>query len=547
MLPRTIRIIGALLATVPVALLIIVAGSPAASAHAVLVGSDPLDGSRLATIPARVTLRFDEPVQIIDGGTTVISTAGGRVETGAPVAGDGGRSVIINLDPAPGKKPATYLVSYRIVSADSHVVVGSIRFGVAQDPTAIDQPAQAGAGPPGVVSAIGTGLTYAGVVGAIGCLAAGFLLWPSALRSRRLNPVIIGGPVLIMVGTLARLIAAAPAAEGTGWSGMLQLEGLPFTLIGYLGRMLAVQFTLAAALLPLSRAIRPRRGDQAADPVMQTGWALAAIALIGVMAASGHGGAGNGRWFALPATALHLAAMAIWIGGVIDLLLVVRPRLRTLPRTTGMIIDRWSRLAFAAVAALALSGELLAWRQIQPIEALWRTPYGITLLIKLGLAAVAVIIGWFGSRVAARRRDLTHTRRMLVAEIMIMVLVIAAATVLSATPAARDQYGPSAQLSAPFGGDQLNVRVAGTRRGPQQIIVRAVDAAGRPLPIRSLSGQLSSVQAQVAAVDVRFRSGSGEWHSTDATMPLPGLWQLTLTVTPESGPAYVTEVSYRVW
>jgi len=557
-LPRFIKIIGLLLAAVPVALLIMVAGSPAASAHAVLVGSDPLDGSRLETIPARVTLRFDEPVRIIDGGTTVISTAGGRVEAGVPVAGDGGRSVIINLDPAPGKKPATYLVSYRIVSADSHVVVGSIRFGVAQDPTAIDRPAQTGAGPPGVVSAIGTGLAYAGVVGAIGCLAAGFLLWPSALRSRRLSPVIIGGPVLIMVGTLAQLIAAAPAAEGTGWSGMLHLNGLPFTLIGYLGRMLAVQFTLAAALLPLSRAIRPLRSDlrarsdprtrdQSADPVMQTGWALAAIALIGVMAASGHGGAGSGRWFALPATALHLAAMAVWIGGVIDLLLVVRPRLRTLPRTTGMIIDRWSRLAFAAIAALALSGELLAWRQVQPIEALWRTTYGVTLLIKLGLAAVAVIIGWFGSRVAARRRDLTHTRRMLVAEIMIMVLVIAAATVLSATPAARDQYGPPARLSAPFAGDQLSVQVAGTRRGPQQITVRAVNTSGRPLPIRSLSGQLSSVQARVAAVDVRFRSESGEWHSTDATAPLPGLWQLALTVTPESGPAYVTEVSYRVW
>jgi len=541
------KIIGLLLATLPVAFLIIAVGSPAASAHAVLESSTPLDGSRLATIPARVTLRFDEPVRIIDGGTKVISTAGGRADTGKPEAGDGGRSVIISLDAGLRSKPATYLVSYRIVSADSHIVVGSIRFGVAQNPTTVEQPAQAGAGPPGVISAIGTGLAYAGMVGSVGCLAVAFLVWPSALRSTRLRPVIIGGPVLIMLGTIAQLAAATPAADGTGWAGMLQPQNVPFTLIDPEGRLLGVQFTLAAAMLPLGYAIRPSRAEPDGDRTLQVCWGLASVALIGTMAASGHGFAGSGRWFAWPATAVHLTAMAIWIGGVIDLLLVIRPRLRTLPRTAGRIVDRWSRLAFAAIAALVLSGELLAWRQIQPIEALWRTPYGITLLIKLGLAAIAVIIGWTGSRVAARRRDETRTGRVVIMEIVIMALVVAAATVLSATPAAKDQYGPPARLAAPFAGDQLKITIAGTRRGTQQITVRPVDRSGSPMPIRALTGQLSSADNGVAAVDVRFRAESDHWQSQDATAPLPGLWQLSLTVSPASGPSYVTEVAYRVW
>lgn len=541
------KLIGLLLAAVPVAFLIIATGSPAASAHAVLESSTPLDGSRLAAIPARVILRFDEPVRIIDGGTTVISTAGGRVDTGKPVTADGGRSVLISLDANLRTKPATYLVSYRIVSADSHIVVGSIRFGVAQNPATVGQPRQTGAGPPGVIAAIGTGLAYAGAVGTIGCLAVGFLIWGSALRSTRLRPAIIGGPVLIMLGTIAQLAAATPAAEGTGWAGMLDLQNLPFTLIGTAGRLLAVQFTLAAALLPLGHAIRTSHLDPDGDRMLQVCWGLASVALIGTMAASGHGFAGSGRWFAWPATAVHLAAMTIWIGGVIDLLLVVRPRLRTLPRTAGRIIDQWSRLAFGAIAALVLSGELLAWRQIQPIEALWRTQYGITLLIKLGLAAVAVIIGWTGSRVAAHRRDVTRTGRMVIMEIVIMALVVAAATVLSATPAAKDQYGPPVSLAAPFATDQLKITITGTRRGTQQIIVRPVSRSGSAVPTRALTGQLSSADAGVAAVDVRFREESGHWQSQDATAPLPGLWQLTLTVSPKSGPSYVTKVVYRVW
>lgn len=541
------KIILPLLAAVPVALLIMIAVPSRAFAHAVLVSSRPLDGARIDQAPLRVALRFDEPVQIIAGGTTVISTAGGRADTGTPTSADGGKTVIIHLRPGLGHRRASYLVSYRIVSADSHVVVGSIRFGVGEDPQTINQPTESGAGPPGVIAAIGTGLTYAGIVAAVGCLAAAFLVWPSVLRSARLGPVIIAGPVLIMIGTIAELVAATPAAQGTGWQGMLQPSNLPFTLIGPSGRLLTARFTLAAALLPLGYAIRPSRSEPSGDRMLQVCWGIASIALIGVTAASGHGFAGPDRRVALPATAVHLAGMAVWIGGVIDLMLVIRPRLGTLRRTAGAIIDRWSRVAFIAIAALVLSGEVLAWRQVQPIEALWRTPYGITLSIKLGLAAVAVLIGWTGSRIAARRGDLIRTGRLLIIEIMIMTFVVAAATVLSATPPAKDQYGPPVTVSASFARDRLQVIIAGTRRGPQQITVTPVDASGRLVQTRALSGRLSSEAAGVAAVDVRFRADGDRWRSTDATAPLPGLWQLELTVTPTTGPSYVTQVSYRVW
>ena len=541
------KIIGLLLAALPIAFLVLTTGSPAASAHAVLESSDPLDGSRLTTIPARVSLRFDEPVRIIAGGTKVVSTAGGRADTGRPIAGDGGRSVIITLDRGLATQRATYLVSYRIVSADGHVVVGSIRFGVGQSPAAINQPVQTGAGPPGVIAAVGTGLGYAGLVGTIGCLAVAFLIWPSALRSTRLGPVTIGGPVLIMLGTVAQLVAATPAADGTGWAGMLQPQNVPFTLITPQGRLLAVQFTLAAALLPLGHAIGPGRKAPEQDTMLRVCWGLAAVALMGAMAATGHGFAGAGRWYAWPATAVHLTAMAIWLGGVIDLLLVLRPRLATLPRTAGQVVDRWSRLAFGSIAALVLSGEVLAWRQIQPIEALWQTPYGITLLIKLGLAAIAVIIGWTGSRVAAHHRDPARIGWMLIMEMVIMALVVGAATVLSATPAARDQYDPRARLTAPFGDDRLEITIAGTRRGTQDITVIPVDRTGVAIPAHALTGRLSSTQAGVAALDVRFRAVAGRWQSLDATAPLPGVWQLSLTVSGESGPSYVTEVAYRVW
>jgi copper transport protein len=77
--------------------------------------------------------------------------------------------------------------------------------------------------------------------------------------------------------------------------------------------------------------------------------------------------------------------------------------------------------------------------------------------------------------------------------------------------------------------------------------VTSLDRAGNPLPLRSLSGRLSSIDAGVSAVDVHFAGAGARWRSTDATVPLPGLWTLQLTASPRTGPAYVMVVEYRVW
>lgn len=53
-----------------------------AGAHAVLVASDPLDGSRLAHAPAQVTLTFDESVRAVSSASQVITDSGERVDTG---------------------------------------------------------------------------------------------------------------------------------------------------------------------------------------------------------------------------------------------------------------------------------------------------------------------------------------------------------------------------------------------------------------------------------------------------------------------------------
>ncbi len=104
-----------------------------ASAHATLVTSTPGDGARLKAAPASVSITFDEPVSI--SYFHVIDPSGDRVEAGTPThPGGDGTKIAVNL--RPGLGDGTYVESWRVISADSHPVAGTVRFVVGNGPLA---------------------------------------------------------------------------------------------------------------------------------------------------------------------------------------------------------------------------------------------------------------------------------------------------------------------------------------------------------------------------------------------------------------------------
>lgn len=549
-LRRLLRLLGPVLV---MAAAILAVGAPPASAHAVLVDSNPRDGARVERMPTEIVLRFDEAVGVTADAGRVLDTAGHRVDGGAVRATDNGRTVIIPIrhDAAVGN--ARYLVSWRVISADSHVVTGSLRFGVGVDVDA-DAAGQgaSGLGSAGsdrglaVLSGVGTGLGYAGLVPAVGCLAVALLVWRSALRSRPMRFMIIGGTVMVVIGALIELLGTGAELSGSGWSGLLGPEGLRAAAESMSGRLLQARILAAAAAMPLALGTLGSSQVRGRSRWLTIGWAVVAGCLLVIVAGHGHAAAGQLRLVALAATVGHLAAMCCWVGGVLVLVLMVRPRLSS-PPTARRVLAGWSSFAFGCVALLIISGELLGWRQIQPIEGLWRTRYGVILLIKLGLVALSLLVALLNRRLVGSRTGLARTTVTFMVELSIMVGIIGMATALSSTAPATNTYGPPVTISRPVGDDQLKIRIDSTRRGPQAIAVRATEGSGRPVRLRELSGRLSSDEAGVSAIDVHFTRNRQGWRSTDAVAPLPGGWTLQLTAGLAGGPAYVVAADYRVW
>jgi len=103
-------------------------GAPAvtatpASAHDVLISTAPAANATVATVPAEVTLTFDEPAVAV-GATIRVSGPAGDVQSGTPRLVD--RSV--TQDVAAGSPAGTYRVAWRVTSADGHPVTGEFSF-----------------------------------------------------------------------------------------------------------------------------------------------------------------------------------------------------------------------------------------------------------------------------------------------------------------------------------------------------------------------------------------------------------------------------------
>src|SRR6185503_8110220 len=107
---------------------------------------------------------------------------------------------------------------------------------------------------------------------------------------------------------------------------------------------------------------------------------------------SGHSAADAGAsWKSQLADWVHLSAACLWLGGLVQLALVVWPLAPELRRETFM---RYARMAPVLIALLVTAGIYLSILRLPQLSDLWTQEYGHVLLVKLFL--VSVELAWGG-------------------------------------------------------------------------------------------------------------------------------------------------------
>lgn len=177
-------------------------------------------------------------------------------------------------------------------------------------------------------------------------------------------------------------------------------------------------------------AMKGRRGGWQAALVLGVGLAFCQLV--------------TGRWQAL-VNPLHGAAAALWLGTLFVIVVAALPvilqepvdRASRGPLIAGLMA-RFSPLALFAAGFVALSGVLTSWLHLKYVSALWTTPYGRMLIIKLVFVACIVVMGalnWqrvlpmLGAETGAEK-----LRRVSNWELVFALIVLVVTAVLVGTP-----------------------------------------------------------------------------------------------------------------
>ncbi|MGA5191491.1 copper resistance CopC/CopD family protein [Streptomyces griseoincarnatus] len=414
----------AALVLVGTVLALLLGGAGSASAHAIVTRSDPADVSVLKTAPKQVTLTFNEAVRLADGSLRVLSPKNLRVDRGSVqhAAGKTNTARVTLTDKLP---EGTYTVSWRVVSADSHPISGAFTFSIGEpSPSAVTVPAESR--PDTSVSrpyGFFRYVAYGGLALLIGVALFVLHCWPAGATLRPLRKLLLTGWVALFASTVVLLLLRGPYESGKGLTAMFDLSLLSRTLTGRSGLALGARLVLvvvAGVLLALFAARLRREADRqpshptsGSAPTDQPGkepqsgigvrvvGTLLAVGLALTWAAAEHASAGRQVPLAIPGAVLHLLAMAVWLGGLVALVVALfrAPAHTVIPAAA---VARFSRLAFAAVVVLVTTGIYQSWRQVGSVEDLSTTEYGKLLVFK-SIAVVLVLTVAASSRQWAAR------------------------------------------------------------------------------------------------------------------------------------------------
>ncbi|KUL26598.1 copper resistance CopC/CopD family protein [Streptomyces regalis] len=560
----------------PLLVLLLLGGTGPASAHAALRATDPEDGSLLKSAPRHLTLTFTESVGLLDDSFRVLDPDGRRLRTGEPQHAQGsGDTARVTL---PAKlAQGTYTVAWRVVSADSHPVSGAFTFSVgkASVTTATVDTGPAEDPATKTLYNLARYLAYLAAVLLIG--TATFMAVCRPPDAPVLHRLLRAGWWTLLVATLALLVLRAPYETGEGPLGSLNADSLTRTLSSRPGAVLLVRLgLLAVAAAYLVRLAKQRK---------PYGWSGAALAvgLALTWAAGEHASAGIQVPVAMTSSALHLLATAVWLGGLTALVVTLYRAADLTPAT----VTRFSRLAFASVTVLVVTGVYQSWRGLGSWDALTGTTYGRLLTLKL--AAVALLLGaaalsrrWTArlatvdAATVARKQTAVRERvpetvggppsseqppqtdvppptdqhrralrRSVLAEVTVGAVVLAVTTILTNTLPGRAEAEAAAGAPAVIGASVTNVPFdVGTPggRGKVQITLdpgrvgdNSVEALvygpdGGVSIVPELRISFTHPAKDIGPLDAELTDKGGYWGNSFLNLPIAGTWEMKVTV-----------------
>jgi copper transport protein len=451
------RRIGAALCT----LALVPALAALTSRHTALDHAVPDKDARLDAAPTELRLTYTTPVDPRLARVELLRADSTPLALDSLRAGETSATIVAAILEPPGN--GTFTVAWTVIGSDGHPVRGRYAF-VVDAPAAVvvppptvpvdPQPEPSTAAPPESAPSNEVGgsawvsirwLTLTTILVIIGAVAFRVLVLntvrgrtnlptggahvEAAARAARLGR---GAALFLLLAVPVRALLQARTLDAGPDTGTLMRVLIFDTLWGW-GLLLQAAAALAALVAFARAARRP-----------ETGWALATVAALALAftpALSGHAAAVEPlRGVAILSDGVHVLAASAWLGTLLVLVVAGVPAALRGGGGAGMVADMvavFSPLAMAFAGVAAGTGVLTAVLHFDTFGQLWTTPYGRTLLVKLGVVLIVLGMGAYNwSKVRPRLAETgpVPLRRSAGIELLGAAVVLLVTALLIATP-----------------------------------------------------------------------------------------------------------------
>jgi copper transport protein len=516
----------------------------------------------------------------------VFDARGERVDVGT-TEHPGGEAKAVAVGLRPDLPDGSYTATYRVVSADSHPISGGFVFSVgeggAAPAAAVADLVDSGEAGLGTDIALGAAkaVSYAAIAVAVGGVLFLLLVWLPALRdvagagdswrlasesfALRLRRI---GAATFGVGTLAAalgIVLQGASAGGTSFWDALDPEVIGDVLGTRAGTAWGLRLVAWALLGIVLVALSLRRALPALRPASLGAVGQAAprsgrLAVLGPLALllgflvlspalAGHAGVSDPTVVLLPANAVHVLAMSVWIGGLALVLLALPAATRALdpPDRTRLLsaaLARFSPLALACVAALLATGILQSLFHLTAVSDLWATAFGRAILIKAVLLALLIGLGGLNrQRSLPRLRRLAaggeapgvegrFLRRTLRTETAVLAVVVAVTAALTSYPPPDSLAAGPFSTTTEFGAARMELTVEPAQVGANEIHIYLTDPrTGTQYDrFRELDVAMTLPAKEIGPLEPRVdKAGPGHWVARRAQFAPAGDWRLAIS------------------
>jgi copper transport protein len=541
-----------------------------ASAHAYLIKTVPAASGILETPPPNIQLTYDEAVEprfaIIS-----VTNAQGRQETTGPVRRSASDPDTLVVPLRPHLPEGWYLIYWRAISVDGHPVQGAFTYAVGPSPGPAPQfqvpNISATATTPQLL--ITRWLMFVTVMGSIGLFVLRMFIARPLVR--RVEAVSLRALSIAFVFTSVLGLIAIPvyldfSTANDSLRSVFDVGTLvPLFGVTAFGRAI-LDLELCFLLFCLAAWIalwldRPERAQRSlAELFAIWGALLAAAAVLVVPGTAGHAAQTSPRGLTLAFDWLHMAAGSVWLGGLVGLLILwfaLAPRGRV--RALAALVPTFSTVALVSVIVLAGSGVGEAVDHLPALDALWKTGYGVAILVKVGLLGAALLIA-SGNLLRTRPRLVASAQRpelgqpasrllrgLISGEITLVVGIVFAAAVLSSLapppPAfalqnsALAQVGPGQVLRTIRRGSYvLQVLVSPNKAAASDSFALRITKGGQPVRGADVTLTFNHTEMEMPQQEYQLTETRPGFYTRSApALVMVGKWALSFQVTPRSG------------